>query len=470
MMNKKLLLLITYIICIVNINSYAGGFKIKVEIEGKRYDTLYIKAFHPTNQWQTCQTFPYKSTTVMQDKKALAPGHYLLYGDQQPLTLFFISDSKSQKFSIRIKGDNITFEKSSENSANQAYIQTMSQLDDEIAQLNLKYRHLMNSAKPKEENRKEAEAAMAQVEEINKKKREIQNRLVADNAGTLLASLVSISMDVPTPSIEFYASKEKLEQYYAEHFFDNFPWHDSRILTSPIFHNKLTHFVLTTGKMSNEAANQLLLKALHDSRNNAEIHFFLINFLEKHIGNQSSPQWNESLYITMMKELVISQHSKIDENRKAKYGKELKRLDINHPGMTLPDFKMLLSTGDTTNLHSIDAEYLLLYLQNPDCPTCVEIRGHLSELKWLNQAIEGGRVKFLTIYFEQNEALWRNYLSKSANPNYIHGWDYALEIETKSLFDTQVIPYIFLIDKDKKVIKKDIYWEEIEANLKQLID
>ena len=458
----------TYIICIFNINLHAGGFKIKVEIEGKQYDSLYIKAYQPDNQWQTCQAFPYKATTMMQGKKELSPGHYMLYADQLPLTLFFISDSKSQHFSIKIKEDKVTFAKSPENSANQAYIQTMTQMDDEIKQLNLKIRHLMNTAKPKEENRKEAEAVALQVEEINKKKRAIQNQVIADNLGTLLASLVRISTSMPTPSEEHYVTKEKYERYYAEHFFDNFPWNDSRILTSPVFHNKLIQFILSTAQMSKEAGTQLLQTALSKSRNNYTNHFFIIDFIEKHIGNQSSPQWNEGLYIAMMKEVL--QNSKIDDSRTIRYNKELKRLDINHPGMTLPDFKIVLSTGDTTNLHSIEAAYLLLYLQNPDCPTCVETRGHLAKLNELNKAIESGKVKILTLYFEQNEALWRNYLSKSANPNYMHGWDYNFDIETKMLFDTHIIPYMFLVDKDKRVIKKDIFWNEIEDNLKQLID
>ena len=128
----------------------------------------------------------------------------------------------------------------------------------------------------------------------------------------------------------------------------------------------------------------------------------------------------------------------------------------------------MLGNGDTTDLYHIEEEYLILYFQNPECPTCIEVREKLKNVESLNMAIKNKKITFLTIYFEQNEALWRSYLSSNANPLYIHGWDYLNDVETNELYDTRVIPYIYLLDRNKKVIRKDIYWNEIDDYIKKL--
>ena len=49
----------------------------------------------------------------------------------------------------------------------------------------------------------------------------------------------------------------------------------------------------------------------------------------------------------------------------------------------------------------------------------------------------------------------------------MHGWEFENRIEKEQLYDIRIIPFMFLLDKDKKVIKKDIYYNEISDYLKR---
>ena len=112
---------------------------------------------------------------------------------------------------------------------------------------------------------------------------------------------------------------------------------------------------------------------------------------------------------------------------------------------------------------------MILYLQHPTCPTCREVRGRMANFPALNSAIAKGNLKVLTVYFEDDTNIWNNFIhSSEANPAYFHGWNFDQTIEEKHLFDTRTIPYMFLIDKDKKVIRKDILVNEIEDYIKRL--
>jgi len=87
----------------------------------------------------------------------------------------------------------------------------------------------------------------------------------------------------------------------------------------------------------------------------------------------------------------------------------------------------------------------------------------------LNQAIESGRLKVVMVYFEDDPKVWSNYVNSSeANPKYVQGWNFDQSIADKDLFDTRTIPFMFLLDKDKKVIKKDLLYNEIEPYIEYL--
>ena len=43
---------------------------------------------------------------------------------------------------------------------------------------------------------------------------------------------------------------------------------------------------------------------------------------------------------------------------------------------------------------------------------------------------------------------------------------YSGEIDKNTLFDLRAIPYMFLVDKDKKIIKKDLLYNEVSDYLK----
>ena len=98
----------------------------------------------------------------------------------------------------------------------------------------------------------------------------------------------------------------------------------------------------------------------------------------------------------------------------------------------------------------------------------MQVRARIANYPALNNAIDNGNLKVLTVYFENDKDVWANYLKNDANPHYLHGWNFDQTIENENLYDTRTIPYMFLLDKDKRVIKKDILVNEIEDYIQQL--
>lgn len=445
---------------------FGYGFNITVETKGEKYDSLFIQQFTSENSWENIYATPFSEVTKLKNPASLPTGLYLLTGDGKQLAYFIISDLKNQKFKVMIDHGEISYQDSPENSANIVYLRQMDAYEQKMMSIDQTFKMYQQQNLPKEDLQKIVDSLIIQLESIAQEKREYSRQVIAENQGTLLASIIQASIEMKNPPADYFADPELMQQYYMNHFFEDFPWDDARILTTPIAYNKFWHFAMLLEQMKPAIADTFLIRTLNSVQKYPESYFFLFDFIQKIIGSQSSLYWNEALYISMLKNALAYQ--KTDDTRKVRCERELARLDRNNENTQVPDFQILLSTGEKTNLYNIEAEYLLLDLQNPDCPTCKETMDRLKELPGLNKAIEQNKVKVLTIYFEQNERLWRNYLSQYANPDYLHGWDYLNEIEKKDLYDTNIIPFMYLLDKDKKVIKKDIYWNEIEHYLQQL--
>jgi len=442
-----------------------SGYQIRIKTEKIQADSLFIKSYNVKNKKFT-KLFSTKFTNdvTLKDKTPLDPGIYIIEADSIILSEFLISDAKNQKITFSFLADDIKIEGSKENSANRDYMKQM-------REFRLQERELEAELQKKQ---REVPISLMQVlldsffykfDKINIEKRAYQDKIINENKGALLASIVQCSKELPSPPPEYYRDKVKLFTYLSDHFFDAYTWDDERLLQTPVLYNKFKTFAQNILPLNAEATIAIVLKALNESKKNRNLYFALFDFLEHEFGSIKSPYRDEALYIEMLKDIL--KLPDLEETRKLFYEYELTLINKHHTGEQATNFNILLNSGDTTNLYAIDAELLLIYFQNPDCPTCGEFREKMKNMEVLYNAISSGKVKVLTVYFEEKEELWRNYLKAKAFTNWIHGWNYDLEISEKHLYDIRIIPTIMVLDKDKKVIKKDIFPNELEEWIKR---
>jgi hypothetical protein len=444
------------------------GYQIRIKTEKLTADSLFIKSFDvKTKKFSDIHALKFENDITIQDKTSLNAGIYVIETDSLTLYEFLISDAKNQKFTISILEDDIKVEGSKENSANRAYMKQMLEFDRQLRALDAQFQQMQQQGIDKENMQLLVDTLVQKVNTIYADKKTYQEKIVAENKGLLLASIIQSSFEIPSPPQDYYRDMVKLYSYMAEHHFDNFPWEDERLLSTPVIHNKFKTFAKQIFSLEAEFSIPVVLKVFNECKTKRNMLYALFDFLEHEFGNIKSPYRDEELYIAMLKDIL--KLNDLEEARKMRYEYELKRIDKNHSGDVAPNFNILISNGDTTNLYAIEAELFMLYFQNPDCPQCGELREKMKKMDLVNEAIASGKLKVVTIYFEKNEDLWRNYLNTRAYGNWIHGWNYDLQIEEKQLYDLRTIPMIMFLNKDKKIIKKDLLPNEIEGWLKRYL-
>ena len=457
---------ITTVMMLMFATAVMAQVSIHIEVKSdKSYDSIFVKS---PAKLQTKQLLKaaFAPSVTLQDKESLKPGMYEIIGDSTMLSMILIPSEKNQKFSLKIDDKDVVFSNSKENTGYINYIHDMAAFSNRLDSLNALFQDAQKNM-PQYMLKVFVDSLSASARRINMEMREYQKQTAAKNAGTLLGSVIATSTYIEDPPQEIVTNRRLFQKYYLEHFFDNFAWNDPRIFNTPIVAHKLKEYCNMIYQIDNPEYDSLVVDALNRAKVNQTSYEYLFDELEHVLGSNISPYKVEHTYIAMLKDAL--QYPKLDENRERRYKREMGFIDKNHAGDTIPNFNMVLANGDTTSMYDIQSEYTLLYLQHPTCPTCHQVRNRMKDFDKLNKAIASGKLKVVMVYFEDDPKVWNNYIkSKEANPNYLQGWNYDQSIDDNNLFDTRTIPYMFLLDKNKVVIKKDLLVNEIEPYIDYL--
>lgn len=439
---------------------------IHIDIKGdKTYDSVFVRS-DAKLQTKKYLSASYSSSMTLQNKESLKPGMYKILGDSTFLGVILIPTEKNQKFSLTIDGENVKFTNSKENTAYYDYLKGITEFNGRLDSLDMEFKKAQKSM-PQYMLKVFVDSLSAQARRINDEMRNYQRRTAAANKGTLAGSIIATSTYLNDPPQEILSDRRQFQRYYLEHFFDNFAWNDPRIFNTVVVEQKLKEYCNMIYQLDNPEYDSLVVDALNRAKANQTSYEYLFDALEHVLGSNISPYKVEHTYIAMLKDAL--QYPKLDENRNRRYTRELGFINKNLVGDTIPNFNMVLANGDTVSMYDIQSEYTLLYLQHPTCPTCHKVRNMMKDFPKLNKAIASGKLKVVMVYFEDDPKVWINYInSAEANPNYVQGWNFDQTIDDNNLFDIRTIPYMFLLDKDKVVIKKDLLYNDIEPYMEYL--
>ncbi len=402
--------------------------------------------------------------TIFTLKKGLEAGYYRVTADTTLLFELLVSEKKKQKITVTVGGNGVSqFDGSEENRQYQKYLAAQRQLSRSMDSLNRIFQNAQG-AMPQYMLQDLALRLSAQAEELMRNHESFCQQLTDKLPGTLLASIIQFDKPLP-PLPSTISSNEQYLAYSALHAFDNFPYTDGRMSTTPTAMNRLLAVCSNLFYMNPQNSPAIADTLLTRWQANAANYHAFFTVMEAAFGTIGVSFWTEEIYLTMLQNALA--YPQLEERRKNYYQQLYKLQSKNLPGSQIPDIQILWKDDSRSSLYTVEAEYTLLYLQNPDCHTCTAVREELSRNPELAQAVSSGRLKVVTLYFEKDEALWRRYLTTKANPQWQHGWDYQGKIESEQLFDLRAIPVIFLLDKDKKVIVKNLPHYDVSNALKQ---
>ena len=248
------------------------------------------------------------------------------------------------------------------------------------------------------------------------------------------------------------APEERVE-WLRWHYWDNFDFADTAFLaradTLQLFEAYARYVQLLFSAPTDGAPMDSLMRRAAVSR--PMLDYFAM-LADRVLGDPNSPLRNDEFYIPVLRAQLSSPW--YDEYERLAPEYRLSLASQNRIGEQANDFRYTLASGATGTLYGLRAEYVLLFINNPGCPMCREIREAISASPMLTELIEHGRLRVLALYPDENLDEWRAY-REQIPASWINAYDDGCVLREKGLYDLSAIPSLYLLDAQKRVLVKD---------------
>ena len=128
---------------------------------------------------------------------------------------------------------------------------------------------------------------------------------------------------------------------------------------------------------------------------------------------------------------------------------------MNAMGTPAADFAFTDTRGRKRTLYGIEAEYLLLIFGNPDCTACKDLVVQMESSPAVAELGASGRLKVVDIFIDREVDQWKARVADYPAA-WINGYDHTFTIRDDILYNVRAVPSMYLLDKDKRVIFKDV--------------
>ena len=247
--------------------------------------------------------------------------------------------------------------------------------------------------------------------------------------------------------------------YVVEHFWDHFDFRDTAYIHLPDITEQATvNYMDLLQRIPQDEA----LKAIGILAEKASVEPRMMGHLWEVISrywhDPNSPMKNEDMFILLCKGVEQTPQVEGYLRERATYMRQL--AEKNRPGMKAADFVYTLASGKQARMYGLKAEYTLLFFYNPDCHTCADVKQAMQRSLLLKDMVSSGQMKVLTVYPDEDVALWRSHLEEMSE-EWINGYDKGQVLTMEERYDLSSIPSFYLLDKDKKVLLKDADWRQV---------
>lgn len=345
----------------------------------------------------------------------------------------------------------------------------------------------------------EKEKRKAEIKKINDKVVAYQTNLYEKNKGRFVADMVKMSMEIELPDHPrdengVITDSNYVYHYYIKHYWDNVNLKDPRIVRAPIFHNKLDKYFSQGGVLQIPDTINFYAKQLIDQTDDVDQNNKVFQYIVHHITNKyekSKIMGMDRVFCYMASAYYCGPNNKAywmtPENTK-KVCERAEKVCRTSPGtasipIILPDS----TEKNWINSYSIDAEYTVLYFWDPTCGHCKKVTPKLQKLyteKFKNRDVEvyavakatGEEFEKWKEYIRENKLSFINvgltktvYDEAMENPyNLLKEHTTLQSLNYADTWDIYSTPRIFILDKDKTILYKQLSISQLEEIIDKL--
>lgn len=473
---KRFLFSFCLLLTTAGVWAQTGGYQISIQVKPLKKTWVYMGYYYGKILPVSDSAFLDETGHgVFKGTKALPQGIYVIAPSKSRI-LTELLIGKNQKFSLVTDTTNpeklTVFTGSPENTQFQAYTAYISNRGMAIEQA----RQAQAKASGAEKDKLQA------VIQKNTDEIETYRKTVIKQQPTSLLAAIFGAMQEPDLGGKYknaHSMKDSLTAYYnaRQHYWDGVNFMDGRIVRTPVFEKKLKTYFDAYISPEPDSITHETNWMLALGRNDSEMFKYLINyFVDSYFNPRIMGQ--DKVFLNMF-EKYFSKESPVtwlSEAQLKQISDRAYMLMANQLGTQAGEMNLLDTNGAVKSLYGVSAPYTVVAFYDPNCGHCkIEIpkMDSLYKVEWKKEQVQ----VYAVMVAENSMTDWKPFIRQYGN-----GWVHVHQtVEMKAeeeknkqpnfhqLYDVRSTPTLFLLDKDKRIIAKNLALDDLEKVLQQKI-
>ncbi len=450
----KYLVILVLILSSISLNAQRGH-DIKFEIENYNNDTLLLAYFYGDKQ------------LIYDTVYAEKPGYFELKGDTlihsgvyiglvYPSKEYFqfLINSEDQDFELKTDYENLENLSVKGSKDNQLFITYLKYIIDK----NKEARELATEKKKKEDAKSDISDVEEKIKKLDREVKAYQSKIIENNPASLTAMLIKANTDIDIP--DFEGTKDEIElkryYYYKKHFFDVIDFNNPAVLYTPFIHNKIETYIEKLTVPVPDSIISSIDTVLSKMPLQSDVwKFYVSYFLNKYA--RSNYIGMDAVYVHIAKEYYGKGLTPwVEQNSLVRILDNALRMENVLIGKTAPNITLYTQDSIPVKIGDIKADYMVLLFWKPDCGHC---KHSMPDVVKFAQEYKDKGVKVVTVCTKlgkKSKQCWEGIKELK-----MEDFDYNLA-DPKNLsnfhseYNVRATPTIFVLDKDKKILIKQI--------------
>jgi thiol-disulfide isomerase/thioredoxin len=396
-------------------------------------------------------------------KEKLTPGIYFIVSPKYTI-LFELLVDEGQQFKIIADTLNLGDLKiigSKENDIFRSYTKGMKQLGAQRNQLEQAY----NSAATASDSVKLLQA----LKKMDTSFKEERQKIITTAPKSMMRFLLDVLQRPEIPAIPIINGKADSTYpfyYVKNHYWDNVVFNDNRLLRTPFFEAKLDEYFKNYVSREPDSIIEELQYMLTVAKTGKEIYpFLLFKFTNKYINPEFMGQ--DKVFLHLFQNFFSKGDTVLLNNESKKAITERAySIMANLIGNPAPALDLTTMDNKPFSLYDRPSKYTFIAFWDPTCGHCKEEMPRVDSFYTKNWKQLGVQVIGVNTNIKEL-ASWKQFITEQhfdAGWNHIYQTEAALNAEVnagkpttiRQLYDVFKTPTFYLLDKDKKIIAKNL--------------
>lgn len=470
---KKLFFLFLICASFTTAQVHAQGYHIKVNFPNMANKDLLLANYFEGKVYavDTAKIDSKGMGVFHDDKKRLARGMYLLFFS--PSSYFDLIIGDNQNFTIT--GDSTNFlstvniQGSPENTAFIEFQKFMTEQNKKMQKIREEY-----DKTPNKESEETKKLYTARYEESDKEVRTYIAGIVKNYPGSALATFANFTLSPSVPDFSGQVPENTKDReleiqrktfYYAkDHYWDYTNFTDSMLLRTPIFKNKLDEYFKNWVIVHPDSLFQACVNVIEKARPNKTMFRYMLNYCLVATFDNKIMGMDEAFVKLGERYYQSGQVTWLDKEQLKKITDEVIKRQYNLIGHKAIDLRLPTMDGKWVSLLETKAPFILLVFWEPNCGHC-KTQVPLAK-KEIHDRFSPYGLKVFAVQTQTNEKEWEEFVEKNELFDFINCWDPNRQSNYWTIYNVFSTPVMYLLDKDKKIIGKNLAVDQMVDLLK----